>query len=144
LYFLLTDINGSILISDNEDFLGKSTFEVFSIKDVNSPVATSRSFEGNTGNKNTFSTFLSEMNQDLLHKNMLMAQKNDIIFDTFWDIEYMGEKIGSLRIGFSIKIIKENLSGHVIQILTTGFVILIFSMSMIFYIIRKSCSLWEN
>ena len=106
LYFLLTDNNGSILICDNENFIGKSAFEIASLKDVNSPVATDQSFEGKMDHKPYFSAFLSKMNQDLYRDEELKAEKNDVIFDTFWDIRYMGEKLGALRIAFSIRLLR--------------------------------------
>ncbi|MCP4022522.1 MAG: hypothetical protein GY729_11830 [Desulfobacteraceae bacterium] len=144
LYYLLTDNNGSILIADNEKYVGKSAFELASIKNVNAPILTDLLVEANPAGKPIFTVFLSQMNKALYQKGELKAQKQEIIFDTFWDIHYMGEKLGSLRIGFSRKGVIENIMHNIIKMLVTGGVILIAAMIMIYYFIRKSMYPLEN
>jgi len=138
LYFAITDINGSILVADDEKMIGKNQFDTVSLNDSAPPLFETNHVEIMDAIPSRFVIFQSRLNKDLYEGKTLRAHKNEMIFDTSWDITYMGEKRGSLLVGFSKKALKKHLIFLVIGMLGTGFFVLITTLGLIFLVVKNS------
>ncbi len=138
LYFTLTDMNGSILISDDEAMVGENAFNTVTISDIHQPVFEKSNVESIKKIPSWFRIYQSSLNRGILDDEKLIATKNEKVFDAFWDITYMGEKMGVLRIGFSRKGLKRHLTFLISGMLCTGFFVLMVTLIMIFLVVKKN------
>lgn len=138
LFSVITDLNGIILVSDDEKLIGKNQFDTVTIKNLVKPLFEVSHIETMNKTPSRFIIYQSVLNKNLFSENILKAQKNEIILDSFWGITYMGEKRGILRVGFSGQRIKKHLILHVFRMLSTGFFVLIVTLGLIFWVIKNS------
>lgn len=138
LYYVLTDMNGAILISDDEGMIGKTGFDTVSILDKDQPVFEKANVEVMDRFPSYFRIFESRLNRDLFQAYTRLAEKKETVLDAFWDITYMGEKQGVLRVGFSQKPLKQHLVFLVSGMLFTGFFVLLVTLAMIYLVVRKN------
>jgi len=138
LYFSLADKNDVILVSDEEQVIGKKEFETATLKDITHPIFEKANVETMDKISSRFRIYQSRLNKDLFEGGRLKAQKNEEIFDAFWDITYMGDHLGTLRMGFSGQGLKKHRIFHIFAMLGTGFFILIVTLGLIFLVIKKS------
>ncbi|MBU1341420.1 MAG: hypothetical protein KKD66_07330 [Proteobacteria bacterium] len=138
LYFALTDINNSILVCDDGKMIGKNQFEKVVLKNITTPLFEASHSETMDEIPSRFKIFQSQLTQDFFEEQTLVARKNERILDTFWDIIYGGEKVGTLRIGFSRQGLKKHLIFLIGGMLGTGFFVLIVTLGLIFMMIKKS------
>lgn len=142
LYFFVTDASGGMLLTDSGIPADKSFADQVTI--LNTDPITVRNSLGTNGIKKYFKVYLSALNQDIYIGDQLRAKKNEKIFDTEWDITYMGQKVGLLQTGFSRNKAVENLMIHFWTMVGIGFLILIVSLTIIYFVIRKSLKPFEK
>jgi len=138
LYFLVTDMNGTIIASDKEEMVGLSAFETASVKNISKPLYSYAGTDSVSSNKVSFNIFHSRLNHDLYNGDLLIADKGEVIFDSLWDISYMGEKLGTLRVGTSREGLIRHLVFLVSGMLGTGFFVLILTLILLFVVIKNS------
>ncbi len=138
LFFLLTDGNGKILIADNEAFINQNSFPVASIQDKNAPLYDNLKQAKGEIVPDRFKIYLSQLTTDIRDKKLIKGRNMEIIFDAIWEISYLGEKMGELRVGFSRQRMKQNLWILTGAMLGTGFLVLLVTLFMIFLVIRQN------
>ncbi len=139
LYFLLTDTKGTILIADNETLIGKHQFFVAS-QDKKDPLYTNTDRAKGAISPDVFNIYLSRLTTDIRDKESVKAWNREMIFDAIWEISYLGEPMGALRVGFSRQEIKQHLWMLTGVMLGTGFLVLLVTLFMIFWVIRLNMS----
>ena len=139
LYFLLTDKKGTILIADNETLIGQKQFSVAS-QDAKDPLYTNTDRLKGGISSDVFKIYLSRLTTDIHDKESIKGRKRDIIFDAIWEISYLGEPMGDLRVGFSRQEMKQHLWMLTGAMLGTGFLVLLVTLLMIFWVIRLNMS----
>jgi signal transduction histidine kinase len=139
LYFLLTDKKGTILIADNETLIGQKQFSVVS-QDENDPLYTNTDRLKGEISSDVFKIYLSRLTTDIYDKESIKGRNRDIIFDATWEISYMGEPMGDLRVGFSRQEMEQHLWMLTGAMLGTGFLVLLVTLLMIFWVIRLNMS----
>lgn len=137
LYFVLTDIKGSILVADDEKMIGKNQLDT-TLNDMDTPLFEVNHVEIMDAIPSRFVIYQNRLNKDLYEGETLRAHKNEMIFDASWDITYMGEKRGVLKVGFSRKALKKHLIFLVSGMLGTGFFVLIVTLGLIFLVVKKN------
>lgn len=146
LYFLLTDKKGTILIADNETLIGQNQFAAANIQDKNDPLYTNTARLKGEISSDVFKIYLSRLTTDIhekadIHdKDSLKGRAREIIFDAIWEISYMGAPMGELRVGFSRHEMKRHLWMLTGIMLGTGFMVLLVTLFMIFWVIRMNMS----
>jgi len=138
LYFTLTDMNGAVLVSDDEDWVGRTGFDTVTIFESSSPVFEKTEIEILDKTPSRFKIYESRLNKNILKSGTLAARKNETVFDAFWDITYLGEKQGTLRIGFSRAGLKRHLGFLITGMLCTGFFVLLVTLAMIYRVVKKN------
>ena len=138
LYFVLTDLNGVILVCDDEKMLGKTHFDTVTVNIVRQPVFESSHAEMRGTRSFWFRIYQAQLNKDCFEGETLRASKSEMVFDTVWDISYMGEKLGMLRLGFSKQGLEKHLTFHIAAMLCTGFFVLMVTMTLIFFVVKKN------
>ncbi len=137
LYFILSDTNGKILVSDDDTLIGKTSFDKVAITDIDNPLFESSDVALMDDMPSRFLIHQSEPVRDRHGDTLLRAARGEMIFDTFWDITYMGEKMGELRVGFSGKRVKKYLVFLISGMLCTGFFVLLITLTLIFRAVKK-------
>lgn len=135
LFFRVTDTNQQNLISDNGTISPELPEDRVTMLDTD-PVRVIDHTAGGTDKQ--FRVYLSVLNRDIYFNGTLRGKNQDQIFDTLWDITYIGQKLGTLRVGFSRQKLKADLSFHFWTILGTGISVLLVTMCIIFIVIRQS------
>ncbi len=139
LYFVLTDSNGTIFIADNESLIGQNQFPTATILDKKGPLYTNTPVKDEIV-QDLFKINLSRLTTDIRDKESIKGRNREIIFDAVWEITYMGEKMGDLRVGFSRQRVKQRLGMLTGVMLGTGFLVLLVTLFMIFLVIRQNMS----
>lgn len=152
LYFLLSDINGRIMIADKQDLIGKTSFDAVTRIDGQAPLPVKGVLPMDAVESGKFRIYLSRLNQDMGDPDMgsidsldpkiqdrerFRGKSREAIFDVFCDIYYMNEKMGTLRVGFSRHRLKEHLYVVTGIILGTGFLVLGVVLFIIYLVIRR-------
>jgi len=140
LYFLLTDKKGTILIADNETLIGQKQFSVARIQDENDPLYTNTDRLKGEISSDVFNIYLSRLTTEIRDKEFIKGWNRDIIFDAIWEISYMGELMGELRVGFSRQEVKQHMWVLTGAMLGIGFLVLSVTLLMIFWVIRLNMS----
>ncbi|NOX32121.1 MAG: hypothetical protein GXP56_00065 [Deltaproteobacteria bacterium] len=138
LYFVLTNLKGSVLVSDDENMIGKNKIETVTLRDIVKPAFEVSHVEIMDKIPSRFRIYYSQLNKDIYEGKTLRARKSEVIFDTFWDITYLDEKLGTLRVGFSRQTLKKHLIFLIGGMLGTGFFVLIVALGLIFLVVKKS------
>ncbi|MFH2059111.1 MAG: ATP-binding protein [Pseudomonadota bacterium] len=138
LYFVLTDMSGVIRVCDDEKMLSKTHFDAVTIKNIKQPVFESSHVEIKDTRPSWFRIYQGQLNQDCFKGETLRASTGEMVFDTFWDISHMGEKMGMLRIGFSRQGLKKHLVFLIIGMLCTGFFVLMVTLALILFAVKKN------
>jgi signal transduction histidine kinase len=139
LYFLLTDKTGTILIADNETRIGQNQSAAATVQDKNDPVYTNSARKGESAS-DPFKVYLSRLTTDIYDKGAIKGRNQELIFDAVWEIFYMGAPMGELRVGFSRHGMKQHLWMLTGILLGTGFLVLLVTLFMIFWVIRLNMS----
>ncbi len=138
LYFRLTDMNGAILVCDEEFQPGNNRFDPVTVIDVNQPVFERSDIDITNKIPSWFRIYKSKLNREIIVDGTIKAAKNEMVFDAFLDITYMGEKQGVLRVGFSRKGLKQHLAVLIGGILLAGCCILTATLVPIFIVVKKN------
>ena len=137
LYFVVTDNSGRILVADDEAVIARNRFEAARIQTPDTPLVTARDLPATDRVPGQFEIFLSSMHQTLVRDTRVVAKKGDLIFDAFWDIYYLGEKMGTFRVGYSRQDLIEHLRVVMGVILGTGCLVMLVTLGMIYWVIRR-------
>jgi len=140
LYFVLTDQTGKILIADNETFIGQNQFPLARIMDEHTPLYVHTDRVKKDMSRDVFKIYVSTLTADIFDKGSIHGRNRELIFDAIWEITYMGEPLGSLRVGFSRQDVKQHLWMLGGIMLGTGFLVLLVTLFLIFLVIRKNMS----
>ncbi|THB73430.1 MAG: hypothetical protein D3926_23705 [Desulfobacteraceae bacterium] len=141
LFFTVTDPNNHVLISDRVSLSEDFPEDRVTILNQD-PVFTQTLNTGRISKR--FSVYLSVLNQDILMGDQLRGKDQERVFDTIWDIVYMDKKVGSLRIGFSRKHLRDTLLFYFWMMLASGILIMAVTMLMIFLVIKRSLLPFER
>ncbi|MCF6246152.1 MAG: ATP-binding protein [Desulfobacula sp.] len=136
LYFSLTDMNRKILVSDDESLIGKTTFTTATVKTMSAPLFETSQREIMDTISSRFEIYQAQLNKDIIKEGVLRASKDEMIFDAYWDISYLGEKLGRLRVGFSKEGLKQHLVFLIGAMLGTSFFVLGITLLLIFWRVR--------
>ena len=79
LYFTLTDINGSILVSDDEKMIGKNHLDTVSLKDISRPLFERSHTEIMDKIPSRFFIYPSQLNTDIFEEEVLPRWEDKII-----------------------------------------------------------------
>ncbi len=138
LYFTLTDMNDAILVCDDKSRLENNHFDLVTVPDGNQPVFERSDIDITNKISSWFRIYQSQLTRDVIEDGTIKNTKNDMVFDTFLDITYLGEKRGMLRVGFSQKGLKQHLAVLIGGILFAGFCILTAALVTIFIVVKKN------
>ena len=138
LYYVLMDMNGAILLSDNASLIGRSLFDDARIENISQPVFQRSFIEIANQTPAWVRIYTSRLNKSIWEGERLKAGKNEQIFDAFWDISYTGEKLGTLRIGFSRKKLQRHLVFLIGGMLCTSFFVLVLTLTLIYFVVKKN------
>lgn len=135
LYFVLTDKNGGVLVSDIKNKKEDLNFEIATIKQISHPLVETV-YKKDQKMSARFVVYASRLNQDIFKNSMLKAARDEQILDAFWDIAGTGPQLGVLRIGFSMERLKQYLFFVSIGITVCSFMIFFAVAGVAFWILR--------
>ncbi len=138
LYFVISDTTGSVFLSSDEALIGKKQFEVSKIKDMSRPVFNVSNVDSKVTTPCCFRIYKSRLNKDLFEESTLIASKNEIIFDAFWDLTYNNKSMGTFRMGFSQESLNKHLGYLTGGILGIGFLVLMLSLGLVLWMVKKN------
>lgn len=137
LYIVITDMNGKPLISDRyarSDFL---ISDAVTIENLSKPKFIDRELESSDEIACRFEIFTARLNKDWYQEIGATAKKGEPVFDTYWDIVYSDTRLGRLRTGFSTQGMRHHLTTLISGILITGFFVLIVTLGLIMFGVRR-------
>ncbi len=124
LYFILTDTDGKVIVSDNENRVGKHGFDTATIKEITRPLYEVLHHEEEKAAPTRFVIYKSLLKEAVIWEGVEKAAENELIIDAFWDMSRKGTSLGTLRVGYSRKAMAKHLVRLTFWMLGTGFLVL--------------------
>ncbi len=137
LYFSLSDMDGEILVADDEQQIGKRTFETATIKNLSTPLFRAGQSDQTKINSGRFEIYHARLNKDLFDRQQKRGRKNESVFDTYWDVTYKGKKLGRIRMGYSGQGLRQHLIFLIGGVLGTSFCVLTVTLLLIYWRLRR-------
>jgi signal transduction histidine kinase len=139
LYFYVTDSDGEILLCDDTTRVGMvEPLRVPLVQPGGEPVSNDIFYTLGGNDAINFNAYRTQLKGDTRFNGRLRGEQGEEIFDTIWDIRYMGESLGALRMGYSRKAMTNKLIHIRLSILGVGFLVLIVVLSMIVVVVKTS------
>jgi signal transduction histidine kinase len=136
LYFTVTDLDGIILVADNDKMVGSDVFSTVSVENLSAPLATRTQFESKEDEHSRFEIYSARLNADVQEGTLIRGRTGEKVFDTWWDVDHMGNEIGRLRIGYSERDLNQRRVDSRNIILVFSFVVLILALVFIYWQVR--------
>lgn len=136
LYFTVTDLDGKILVADNDKMVGSDVFSTVSVENLSAPLATRTQFESKEDEHSRFEIYSARLNADVQEGTLIRGRTGEKVFDTWWDVDHMGNEIGRLRIGYSERDLNQRRVDSRNIILVFSFVVLILALVFIYWQVR--------
>ncbi|MCP4115232.1 MAG: hypothetical protein GY737_07430 [Desulfobacteraceae bacterium] len=145
LYFYITDPDGEILLCDDTTRVGTvEPLRVPLVQPGAEPVLNDLFYTATGNDAFHFNAYRTRLKQDARFNGTIRGGQGEEIFDTFWDIRYMGESLGSLRMGFSRKALTSKLTHIRSSILGVGFLVLVVVLTMIVAVVKAGMAPLES
>ena len=141
LYYVLKDRKGDIVSCSVEGAVEKNEFGLLAENPSASPVYrqdTSLEDPGENDGDRSFQVFVRKPVRDITFRDAVRAEKEDSIFHASWAIFYLGERLGTLNIGFSRQSLVRHLLMFQASIIGVSLFILAATMLMISFVINRS------
>lgn len=139
LYFYITDPDGEILLCDDTTRVGTvEPLRVPLVQPGAAPVFNDIFYSQGGDDVLTFKVYRTRLKGNASFKGTLRGEPGEEIFDSVWDIRYMGESLGTLRMGFSRKALTSKLTHIRFSILGMGCLVLIVVLAMIVVVVKAS------
>lgn len=135
-FFTITGTDGKVLISDDETLVGSNTYNTTRIIDPDQPLVLKEGEKNNHNGSDRFAIFLSQYLAEL-DSSPRSPSSHEIIFEAVYDISYLGDALGTLRVGFTREDMRNRLLFLTSGMLGTGMLVLIAILVMIFLVIRN-------
>ncbi len=136
LYFTVTDLDGIILVADNDKMVGSDVFSTVSVENLSAPLATRTQFESKEDEHSRFEIYSARLNADVQEGTLIRGRTGEKVFDTWWDVDHRGNEIGRLRIGYSERDLNQRRVDSRNIILVFSFVVLILALVFIYWQVR--------
>ncbi|MFO7751930.1 MAG: ATP-binding protein [Desulfobacteraceae bacterium] len=141
LYYVLKNRSGDAVSSSAEGAAWKKDFDAV-VKDRNSAAIYEREpglkgAGGDDGHGN-FKVYVRELSGDLSFRDTVRAEKGDLIFEACWQIHYLGEKLGTLQMGFSRQSLVRHLLTFQASIIGVSLCLLAAAMLMIVFVVNRN------
>ena len=136
LYFSLSDMDGKILVADDERLVGSREFKTVSVENLSKPIFRGEQFEEMDRKVSRFEIYQARLNMDIVYGEQKRGSKNERVFDTYWDISYMGEKVGLLRVGYTARGLRQHLILLIGGMLGSSFFVLIATLFLLYWRVR--------
>ncbi len=137
LYFSLSDMDGKILVADDEQQIGKRTFETATVENLSTPLFRAGQSDHTNKMPGRFEIYHARLNKDLFDRQQKRGRKNESVFDTYWDVTHMGKKLGRLRMGYSAQGLRQHLIFLISSMLGTSFFVLIVTLLLIYWRVHR-------
>ena len=137
LYFALSDMDGKILVSDQERLIGGTRFDIVTVEHSSKPVFTSEQYEEMDEKLSRFEIYYARLNTDVADEKQTRGKAGEIVFDTYWDVTYMGETVGRLRVGYSGEGLRRHLTFLIGSMLGTSFFVLTITLLLLYWRVRQ-------
>jgi len=132
LYFVITGVDGHVLIADDPALVGQERFDLTTVIDGD-PLYSKQ----DTGSKGLFNIFLSQYRSDIKPGDPGHADRGEVIFEAVYNIVYLGQPMGQFRTGFSRSKINRHLVFLTSGMLGTGLLVLFAVLTIIYLVIRR-------
>ncbi|MGM0643822.1 MAG: ATP-binding protein [Thermodesulfobacteriota bacterium] len=141
LYYVLKNRSGDAVSSSAEGAAWKKDFDAV-VKDRNSAAIYEREpglkgAGGDDGHGN-FKVYVRELSGDIAFRDTVRAEKGDLIFEACWQIHYLGEKLGTLQMGFSRQSLVRHLLTFQASIIGVSLCLLAAAMLMIVFVVNRN------
>lgn len=147
LYFVLKDREGDIVSASADGAVEDNEFNVL-LGNPSAPAVYTRDIDlkgtgGKDGNRN-FQVFIKKLSRDIVFRDTVRAEKDDSVFHSSWAIFYLGERLGTLEMGFSRKNLVRHLLTFQVSIIGVSLCILAAAMLMISFVVNRKMKPFER
>ena len=138
LYYVITDMNGAILACDEKERVGQTGYDTVRMGNGGRPVFEHSILEIANNIPAWARIYTSRLSKAVVKDDLYRARQGEKVFDAHWDITYMSQKLGTLRIGFSRRELGRHLVYLVSGMLCTGFFVLMVTLASIYVVVKKN------
>ena len=134
LYFAVTDTAGRVLIADDETMVGRERFDLARALDPDTPLYRREAPPELAESHGAFNIYLSRFRPG---KEAAGVPDGELIFEAVYDIVYLGQPMGQLRVGYTRSDMNRHLLILFSGMLGTGILVL-FSILIIMYLVIRN------
>ena len=147
LYYVLKDREGDIVSASVDGAVEDNEFNVL-LETPSAAAVYTRDIDlegagGKDGNRN-FQVFVKKSARDIVFRDTVRAEKDDSVFHASWAIFYLGERLGTLEMGFSRQNLVRHLLTFQVSIIGVSLCILAAAMLMISFVVNRKMKPFER
>lgn len=147
LYYVLKDREGKIVSASADGAVESNEFDVLLDDPSASPVY-GRDIDladaGGNGGDHNFQVFVKKSARKIVFRDKVRAEKGDSVFHASWAIFYLGERLGTLEMGFSRQSLVRHLLTFQVSIIGVSLCILAAAMLMISFVVNRNMKPFER